>query len=1813
MCAATADRTKCIECTACTDGISADARRAFDCPPRDYERGIFRDKTCQRCRICSHPYYAYGNSSENFCITDHSYTQCEIQYYDGAGGINYNQGGQNDVSLVKKSSMPWKSGFQRKRPLHLMQPGSPSSGKRGNLPSYLKCSDPPLGYAYIPDSAAALVQALSALESWSYDCDMTFAMQCSPGYYATLSSTTMAASQFGLRGLVSCRQCPPNTRSNVGGGFLESCPCSDGYTSKRNLFDKFGGEQKVFIFQTQADSSEAQCVDCFEGVAWIHSNRDLYREALVCTYAAGSGISRAEWCYDRTYVASRTSTTCTLCPVDAVNGYTQIPDQGRTSCRLCPAGTHIQRNILDQSLRQDAWTCEPCDAAKGEFQDLPGQHQCKSKKTRCNAGQMLEKNDTVNTRDHLCVDCRASCPEGKITVRSPNKDSDNTCDGNGVSFFGCYDGTADDSSPSFRPGTRLSYAASASSLEATVETCDPNLLPPDSDWVSYGTQSLGVQCYFACLHGVDPTKASTFNIDVAEYVRLNRKDLVPFLVASGSQTSFSSLRTVESEDLMEPSATWTKPRSWTASRPHSGLVYNTFLLVEGFQQSRMGNTLHGMCKSPAEAYPSSSCPSGFTRPPSFLETAVSSRGEDVQRGLLKCAWHARTHLFPIALGTTSRFSVACVDRPSSAVTCKETCAVDNFGTSVLSTFRAGCTVNCLDSAYESVTGKLLACHIVNRDYSILWYLHRFLSSRFWADKPLEVPYAFTLTSPQPCSFTCRSEGSVRMSLSDFIQSGSSQRCFSASDRYSACVPCQKEILDVVCSLFSPPRFYVEGSCNNPEALTELTLDKVCMPCDSSKPHSSLILSSEMAYTGWWGHRSRIAMFNAMDSGGNVPWNDRVTCRYGCDEGFTSNNLGVEQYLETPCVACQPDVYPHDCQQLISRQIAAYLPNTHLCGASSNNYAPYLPSCSTCASAFSGVVQDYVFFPQQQLPSSALECLALCASDRYHSLRTSVGGIKPQNFTSYFAKEPIPFQDLTCVPCSENLGRPCNQTCSQGYYLFSDTECRPCSTQACPSSHYRETCVPGFARDSQCVPCPQEPLYNDVESAVELSVQSALLQRDIRSTTGIQVKKRLLDDVSQARIFSVRGNMCPVECRNNHVWIDVSTGQNPFVHDSSLKLTLTPNLVCIPCSSAYVMQGLASVTIALETSEPVSSKGEVLYSVWNDTNITWSLASTVSNTALHFMMRRQIRGACYVCPDATSRDVNEDSVRMCELKRGATNQNSGSNNEAGVATVTTAPITIIKNNTRLPALFCFDGDDCFSFNRRRRLLAVPSSPSSQLAENAMIKRVLRVKKHPIIDYRDFFSCCDVLQDDLPEYQRCRREMVAALEKKKTLSSLDWGTDYCQVFAPKASRRLLQENSSVVQNIFSAAAPQEPQLVFVDNPDVCYTGTYKETRGDGPCMVCPSGTSTVYPYTGVASRASCSCLPGFFAVREPQNNTIMYCSPCGLNRFRPPHSQNDSVCFDCPENTYTPVLSSAYCYCKPGYFRSDSSQACEPCQQNASALLQNESAVSFYCFNDKKFPCPANSFAPPLSQKRADCTCNPKTHYGSLELPDSQCLLRPPGLDCSAQPGKGAAGCSCKSGWILNPFKKCVTPCEKGKYAVLASSDDSFVSCQSCPIGKYSENPQIFSAESCARCPSNTFTLREGSTSIEECICPSSSKLNHSSGLACDSCPPGTYLNISSVSLASNKCEDCPKGTSSEAGSIGIQSCLCPPGHRGVASGFFSRQITCEPCPVGFFSSKMGSVCIQCPEGYTTQDPGSTSLRNCALKIEPVSTWFSFLGA
>jgi hypothetical protein len=530
----------------------------------------------------------------------------------------------------------------------------------------------------------------------------------------------------------------------------------------------------------------------------------------------------------------------------------------------------------------------------------------------------------------------------------------------------------------------------------------------------------------------------------------------------------------------------------------------------------------------------------------------------------------------------------------------------------------------------------------------------------------------------------------------------------------------------------------------------------------------------------------------------------------------------------------------------------------------------------------------------------------------------------------------------------------------------------------------------------------------------------------------------------------------------------------------------------------------------------------------------------------------------------------------------------------------------------------------------------------------VQRLLNVKKHPVVDNKDFFSCCNSLSLNLLEFQKCKYQMISYLESKKNLIDTSWGQDYCYtnkgtvntLVNSRRRRHLMQietgnisvmslktysniTNMNFTEQLFlssifndnSAWVKLDDSFMLIDNEDVCHTGTFKEARGNGPCMICPSGTSTVYPYTGIASKSSCACLPGFYAVRDTNNISLLYCLPCGFGMHRPPYSQNDSTCFQCPVNTFTPTISSAYCYCKPGYYRSDFNSPCKPCMLEESPSTH----VSFYCVDDQQYFCPPNSLAPPLSFKRVQCMCNETTHYGSLESKDSQCISKPPGLSCTVQPGRGVVGCICLAGWIMNDAGKCVTSCKQGQYAVtLSNTDDSITECLNCPLGKYSENPQIFSVNSCIQCPKNTFTRQTGSTSIDQCVCPSSSIVidkeqnaipKNNSGLSCDTCPQNMYLNISSH-VQDNRCLSCPQGMTSEKGSVGLQSCMCPPGKRAVITYWVSGTLICESCPKGFFSSKIGSTCISCPRGYTTEDIGSTSLRQCSIISNEVYFWNSF---
>jgi hypothetical protein len=101
----------------------------------------------------------------------------------------------------------------------------------------------------------------------------------------------------------------------------------------------------------------------------------------------------------------------------------------------------------------------------------------------------------------------------------------------------------------------------------------------------------------------------------------------------------------------------------------------------------------------------------------------------------------------------------------------------------------------------------------------------------------------------------------------------------------------------------------------------------------------------------------------------------------------------------------------------------------------------------------------------------------------------------------------------------------------------------------------------------------------------------------------------------------------------------------------------------------------------------------------------------------------------------------------------------------------------------------------------------------------------------------------------------------------------------------------------------------------------------------------------------------------------------------------------------------------------------------------------------------------------------------------------------------------------------------------------------------------------------------------------------------SSYTCEVCLEGSYMQ-------NGTCKGCPQGFSSQRASIGIESCLlCPKGHRTVRNtNILTRTLLdspylCEPCPVGMFSSKIGTTCTPCANGYTTRSLGSTSPLFC----------------
>ena len=878
-----------------------------------------------------------------------------------------------------------------------------------------------------------------------------------------------------------------------------------------------------------------------------------------------------------------------------------------------------------------------------------------------------------------------------------------------------------------------------------------------------------------------------------------------------------------------------------------------------------------------------------------------------------------------------------------------------------------------------------------------------------------------------------------------------------------------------------------------------------------------------------------------------------------------------------------------------------------------------------------------------------QCMALCNPAFYHSFDSRVQDVDNKLPIS----QPIPMQYLECHNCWDDTRWSCQGKCADGYYYQGSTsnnnsivaDCTPCNTSLCPHGSYRELCRTGKAvRDAICLPCPVTALQNSklIDMNSINNNNHNLLQNAINSAQSFKTRAWLSpdDELQQTApmVYTVqsarpREQQCAVRCINNHAWINISSGLSPFSFGED-KIMDAPELYCIACTSDFIVAGAISLN---------ETKGGRLYSIWNATNITAEVPATTRGAALWSMLKGGgLKGACYTCPGNGERDVDSSSTSMCEYLPGYTS--TSQQGQAVLVTITTlsavasdnlkSSLTYSSENTLfVPSFRSFINENASSSLslRRRSLLQLKNNNDSAynnqvldgpLISSSTITTILMVQsmaahKQPVIYAGDFFTCCDQQTNAAPtEVAHCRILRGVAYEQLKThigstvqppcgsglATSIVFGNNGRRLKTISATNYNYNNNN---MNRKLLQQQQTEQLL----QSACYAGTYKSDRGDGPCYICPEGSSTSAPYyVGASSKDHCACLPGYYYsyddynyINNNNNNSTTtqkkgICVACANGTYR---SSFASTCLPCPPFTYTPGGSgSAYCYCIDGTYPNVTDDACIPCE------------ADFYCQGSIKTQCPLNSRSSPGAQARGDCICDPTAFYGDLSIPSSVCLPRPPGILCigDSDDNRKRGGCSCAQGWIQQQqqvtdaqgiqqiYIRCNSPCLAGQYAMLQPRSQALAECRQCPVDSYStDGKQVYDptrpfSQQCTRCPPGKGTAGiTGATSAANCSCaygildPLTTK--------CGGCAPNQYLDVFSQEQQPS-CVQCPLGMSSVANSVGIQSCLCAMGHeRQIGEG------GCSLCKLGFYSNMLSLLCKACPKGYTTVVEGATSLTAC----------------
>ena len=1682
--------TTCVVCDRCVDNGNNPYCNIYD-PTYAYflTPDPSTNSRCRRCLLCSGKAYAVFSSAP-YCVTDDTAAGkpvCIEQYRDEPCDLS--QPRTTSCPTPTIGSMPWRGGFRRVNGRQYTPGIASEGGDPGMLPYYSACPTAPDGY--VPRSSTAGAQ-LSSMD-WSRDCDTTLAYECATGYYATVAP--YYSSPEGLAILQSCTPCAHG--SSGGGGLTAACTCAAGTASLGALLQAFPPGVDFFVPDAGDDSRE--CVSCLHQVWWAYNgnNDDVRQQAILCP----AGGATPTFCTGLNYVGS----TCQACTGGS------IPNATRTGCMLCPPGKHTAMTA------NGYYECAQCP--DGQYQDRAGQSACLPKRASCSPGYVLAlTSEGQYTADNDCQPCGGTCGDGQIVVLAPNASV--TCDGYGGNFFACYDGTQDGSGPPVPLGYQLSYPVAtnpdgsvATGTRAVLQRC-ADLPPSNADWVQYTRGGGGIHCYFACLHGISAANAARYNDALKQHVYHNRTDLLPFLVveaaaaAAGSaqRASMPSVWLYDDNSGSQPSPdSWAYPTQWTLVSVAAAT--NTFLYVPGFSDAA------GVCLPPSLAY-SAACPRGFASslPPSSSNT-------------FPCALAARnTGLFRATRGTATQLVVLGGGSSTTSMACVAADADLHLFQNVASLCGAApCLDASLAAARAAAFGELPSSVWSQR---FMW-MATLLSARYWYTQfGLFNPYV--AASGSSCDTRC-DRTTFRWSSLDHANDHTAPPA--ATQVVSVCVPCAQAQGSTICYQFSPPRYFLPSACDGIPGVGELNTSHVCVGCSPTiqlPPPSALLAEAidagSPAYAEWLRQRSTL--------GRGDDWAS-IQCRYGCPANYTSN-MDFATYKTAPCISCSAAL-DLACSSA-SSSAAYYYTSAASCGASDNNYAPFLPECMPCSAMDTSPRKNtYIFYatPGQQAVRGSAQCLARCNPDLYHTYDLSAKRM--------VASTPVLFGIIQCIPCAGDPSFSCNGTCIDGYYynLSQSNDCVPCTTAPCRDGFYRELCVMSSQRDARCLPCPNSSLLNVMNGS-----DGAL----VLETWGLPRRAWLSADEAALALHngvpfvkavpSAGGpTECALRCVNNYAWIDTSTGLSPFPRPpSAASAGKNGNSTKSMIETTAVMMMLDSVGLACVACSSLMAP-TASYSFWNGSLNTSAHAMRVPPALVAVEQYRptvasmqNVAGGCYLCQDNYDVDF-ATSAQLCELVPGYTAQDQG--DAAAVAMFTTTLETANVTSVQVSSLI-----DILPTPRippppssRRLLQQQQTTATSSSAQAVQAVRSILVRVQPVPSGTDYFAICTQTPGTAAEQEKCKRLNTPAWESAKYAVGAAWSA---------ARRRLLSS---------SAAQQQE---------EACYSGSYKPERGDSPCYYCPTGSSTTGPfYDAAASLASCVCLPGYYYYDNSE------CRPC------PEDTYSRGGCAPCPALMSTMgLVGSAYCYCVDGAYAAGD-EGCVLCPPG------------FYCNQQgRRFRCPPNSMSQGNgSSQLSDCICDPVNYYGVLSEATPNCLLRPPAVECAHQSsGEGAAVCGCAYGWKqqegYDGQLRCSSGCAPGTFAAMVPRSQALAGCRPCPQDTYATTGDLLSCTACP--PGKTTGGMSGSVSVDNCTCATS---------ACAACDANYYYDGAT-------CAPCPAGMASPKNSVGAASCLCPPG-----TSFFSSAGGCAPCVKGTYSHSVGAVCTPCPPGYSTSRAGATSLLDC----------------